>query len=156
MAVMQKSTSSFDRVGYQPEIDGLRAIAVLMVVFYHANVPYITGGYAGVDVFFVISGYLITLLLVKEKLREGHIDLWAFYARRAKRLLPGLFFVLVVTIVAADFILSANGEKQVLYESAFWSSVFLSNFYFLGATDGYFAGSAEQFPLLHLLSLCVE
>ena len=82
---------------YQPEVDGLRAIAVVSVVLSHAGLPYAAGGFIGVDVFFVISGYLITTL-VTEELGNGRFSMWRFYERRARRLLPASLFVMVVSI----------------------------------------------------------
>ena len=82
-------------VPYLPGLDGLRALAVLAVMIYHADPSWLPGGFLGVEVFFVISGYLITLLLMAERERDGHIDLGAFWMRRARRLLPALFAVMV-------------------------------------------------------------
>lgn len=136
---------------YVPAIDGLRAVAVLAVVAYHLGLP-VPAGFIGVDVFFVISGYLITRLL-RDELGAGGIDLWAFYARRAKRLLPALAVVLVATLLAGFYLLPAAGHRPLL-ESAAAASLFGGNLYFMGM--GYFDGDAAQMPLLHLWSLGVE
>jgi peptidoglycan/LPS O-acetylase OafA/YrhL len=85
---------------FRPDIQGLRAIAILLVVLYHANVPGIRGGYVGVDVFFVISGYLITSQLVREAAKSGHLSLTKFYLKRVRRLLPSAVFVCRVGIRA--------------------------------------------------------
>lgn len=85
---------------FRADIEGLRGIAVLLVVLYHARVPGFEGGFIGVDVFFVLSGYLITGLIVKEIERSGSVDLWQFYARRARRLLPAAALMLLATILA--------------------------------------------------------
>ena len=90
--------------GFQPETQGMRALSVLAVVFAHAGVSGLAGGFIGVDVFFVISGFLITRLLVAELARTGRIDLLAFWARRARRLLPNAFATLLVTVLLALFL----------------------------------------------------
>src|SRR4051812_41796772 len=82
---------------YRPEIDGLRALAVVPVILFHAGFRWFSGGYVGVDVFFVISGYLITRILLRG-LQEGTFDFWAFYERRARRILPALYFVMLVCV----------------------------------------------------------
>jgi peptidoglycan/LPS O-acetylase OafA/YrhL len=89
---------SSERPGFRPDIEGLRGAAILLVVAFHAGVPWLTGGFVGVDVFFVLSGFLITGLLVREVSSTGDVDLMEFYARRARRLLPALLVVLLATI----------------------------------------------------------
>ena len=89
------------RLSYCPGLDGLRALAVLAVLLYHADLPFIPGGFLGVEVFFVISGYLITALLLAEWRQKGCIDLKDFWLRRARRLLPALYVLLVVTLTFA-------------------------------------------------------
>ena len=142
-------------ITYRPEIDGLRAIAVLSVVCYHAGIGP-NAGLVGVDVFFVISGYLITSLLFREWNTTRRIDLFAFYARRARRILPALIVVVLCTIGASMFLLSPFGEQLKLAESAAASLLFVGNFYFQATTGGYFDPSADKLPLLHLWSLAVE
>src|SRR5215475_7724713 len=93
------------RSGFRPDVEGLRAVAVGLVVLYHAGLSRLPGGFVGVDVFFVISGFLITSLLIKELDRTGRISLTRFYARRAKRLLPAAAIVLVVTTVLTALVL---------------------------------------------------
>lgn len=144
-------------IAYRPEIDGLRAIAVLAVLAYHADAAWLPGGFAGVDVFFVLSGYLITSLLAAEWQARGRIDFPAFYARRARRLLPALALVLVVVTVASAGLLGPMGSPfQAYVDSAMASTLFVANEYFLATSGGYFAGPDEQLPLLHLWSLAVE
>src|SRR5690606_328357 len=87
------------RMAFRADIEGVRGIAVLLVVLFHAGIPYFTGGFVGVDVFFVLSGYLITRLLVDEAAATGRIDLVAFYARRARRLLPAAALMIIVTLL---------------------------------------------------------
>jgi peptidoglycan/LPS O-acetylase OafA/YrhL len=138
---------------YRREIDGLRAIAVLAVMLYHAGIG--GSGFVGVDVFFVISGYLITGLLADEHQATGRIDLPAFYARRARRLLPAAVACVVPTL-AAGFMLLSPGDFSRLANSAGASSVFGANFFFQSVTGGYFDPGSEEMPLLHLWSLSVE
>src|SRR3954466_1786299 len=89
---------------FRPDIEGLRAVAILLVVAFHARVPHLSGGYVGVDVFFVLSGYLITWLLVQEVERRGTVSLLRFYARRARRLIPALALVLIITMPVAALV----------------------------------------------------
>jgi len=141
-------------LAYRPEIDGLRAIAVLLVVLYHAGIgPRL--GFAGVDVFFVISGYLITSLLLREWNETGRIDLPAFYARRARRILPAALVVVLATLWACSLLLPPADLIRAT-ESAGAAAVFGANFFFQASTGGYFSARAEEMPLLHLWSLSVE
>lgn len=141
-------------LAYRPEIDGLRAIAVGLVVLYHAAaMP--RSGFVGVDVFFVISGYLITLLLLRESQAHGSIDLVAFYARRVRRIFPAALFVIAVTLLLADQLLGPAPLRAVAH-SAIASALFTGNVYFQFATGGYWDASADEQPLLHLWSLAVE
>jgi len=141
---------------YRPEIDGLRAIAVVVVVLFHAKFPGFTGGFVGVDIFFVLSGYLITGILWNEANKSERISLLGFYARRGRRLLPAVFVVLIATMIASQFFLPADGERQALAASAVAATLFVSNFYFWRNTSGYFGEAAEELPLLHTWTLSVE
>lgn len=138
-----------------PEIDGLRAVAVLSVVLYHANVPGFSAGYLGVDIFFVISGYLITGLLHHEGQHTGRIDFIAFYARRFRRLLPALALVLLVTLLLAWQILFP-AELPRLSKAATAVLLMYSNIHFMQYSGGYFDPSVDVMPLLHTWSLSVE
>jgi peptidoglycan/LPS O-acetylase OafA/YrhL len=138
---------------YRPEIDGLRALAVIPVVFFHAGFSLFSGGFLGVDVFFVISGYLITSILLRE-LESGSFSILRFYERRAKRILPALFFILVCCLPMAWLLLTPD-ELKGFGASLFSVAVFASNIYFWRNTD-YFAPAAEDQPLLHTWSLSVE
>ena len=138
---------------YRPEIDGLRAIAVLPVIFFHAGFDLFSGGYVGVDVFFVISGYLITSILILEK-EANKFTLSGFYERRARRILPALFFVMLCSIPFAWEYMS-SGILWDFWQSIISVSIFLSNFLFT-LEAGYFAGAAENKPFLHTWSLAVE
>ena len=138
---------------YRPEIDGLRSVAVVPVVLFHAGVGLFSGGFVGVDVFFVISGYLITTIIIRER-HEGRFSLLEFYERRARRILPALFFVLAVTTPFAWAWMAPDPFDDYL-KSLAAASTFLSNVYFWQTTD-YFATAAELRPLLHTWSLAVE
>jgi len=142
---------------YRPDIDGLRAIAVGAVVAYHTGVPGFVGGFTGVDVFFVISGYLITGLLLLDIERYGRIRLLDFYARRARRILPTLILVVLTTVIVSFFLLSsALGEIQRVLKSAYATLLMAGNFYFLRGAGDYFGVRSELQPLLHTWSLSVE
>jgi peptidoglycan/LPS O-acetylase OafA/YrhL len=137
---------------YRAEIDGLRAVAVMAVVLYHAKLGF-PGGFVGVDVFFVISGFLITSLILKD-LQEGKFTLSNFWERRARRILPALVVVVVFTVVAGWFLLLPDDYEE-LGRSAAFQAAFAANIDFWRST-GYFAGAAEEKPLLHTWSLAVE
>ena len=138
---------------YRPEIDGLRAFAVLAVLIYHAVPSLLPGGFTGVDVFFVISGYLITRILLDE-LRTGRFSLSGFYGRRVRRIFPALILVMGVSLVAGWFLLFADQYEQMARHIAS-GAAFIVNFV-LVAEAGYFDASAETKPMLHLWSLAVE
>ncbi len=143
-----------DKSTYRSDIDGLRALAVLLVVVFHAGFDFIPGGYIGVDVFFVISGFLITGI-IKADLVKNRFSFSGFYKRRVKRLMPALFLVLIVTSILAFFILlpedfSSYGRSVIAVVLS------LSNFYFWRENGGYFDGSVQEVPLLHTWSLSVE
>jgi peptidoglycan/LPS O-acetylase OafA/YrhL len=139
---------------YRPDVDGLRAVAVLAVVFFHAGLGF-PGGYVGVDVFFVISGYLITSLIIID-LQEGRFTLANFWERRARRIIPALAAVVVATLIAGWFLFLPR-DYAALGKSAAYQSVVGANFYFLLANlSGYFAGASDEMPLLHTWSLAVE
>ncbi|MEP9369114.1 acyltransferase family protein [Xanthobacter sp. VNH20] len=138
---------------YRLDIDGVRAIAVLSVLLFHLGVPGVPGGFVGVDVFFVISGYLITANIVAD-VRDGSFSLLRFYDRRVRRIVPALALVVLATLVAGSFILTP-GDYAVLGRSAAYAAGGISNFFFLRNT-GYFNAAAETMPLLHTWSLGVE
>lgn len=139
--------------GYRPDIDGLRAIAVTSVVFFHAFPQRLSGGFVGVDIFFAISGYLISQHII-ETLHEGRFSLVDFYARRIKRIYPALIFVLIVSL-AAGMALMTSGELEQLAREALAGVAFIANVYFYFTRD-YFSQDAAASPLLHLWSLGVE
>lgn len=138
---------------YRPEIDGLRALAVLPVILFHAGFEWFSGGFVGVDVFFVISGYLITTIIISE-MAEGKFSLVNFYERRARRILPALFFIMLVCLPFAWLWLIPDDFRD-FGQSLFAVSTFSSNILFWWES-GYFDTSAELKPLLHTWSLAVE
>lgn len=141
------------QLGYRKEIDGLRAIAVSAVLAFHAGWIAPGAGFIGVDVFFVISGFLISRILIDE-IKSGDFTFRAFYERRARRLAPAFLFVVLVTLLAGFFILPPSDYKD-LAESALAANFFISNIYFW-LDIGYFSTSAELKPLLHTWSLSIE
>jgi peptidoglycan/LPS O-acetylase OafA/YrhL len=138
---------------YRKEIDGLRAFAVLSVIFFHAGFSVFSGGFIGVDVFFVISGYLITTILLTE-LKQGNFLFLKFYARRASRILPVLFLVMLACIPFAWFLLLPH-DLLSFSKSLIAASTFVANIFFW-SERGYFGTSGELKPLLHLWSLSIE
>ncbi|MEM6982244.1 MAG: acyltransferase, partial [Pseudomonadota bacterium] len=138
---------------YRAEIDGLRALAILPVLFHHSGLHLLPGGFAGVDVFFVISGYLITTILLKE-MSEGKFSLSSFYERRARRILPAMAFMIVVSSFLSFFFLDPASMKMLGY-SIVAVSTFMANIFFFLKLD-YFNPSAELNPMLHMWSLAVE
>lgn len=140
-------------MNYRPEIDGLRAISVISVLLFHAGIELFSGGFVGVDVFFVISGYLITSILIGE-FYNCSFSVKSFYERRARRILPSLFFVMAVSIVFSLYSMQKN-EIYAFFKSLIAASSFWVNIYFYN-NIGYFDTAASEKPLLHLWSLSVE
>ncbi|MEM7526934.1 MAG: acyltransferase family protein [Pseudomonadota bacterium] len=145
---------------YRPEIDGLRAIAVISVLFYHTRLigPLgieASGGYVGVDIFFVISGYLIARLILTELQETGRLRIGAFYLRRARRILPALFFVMTACFPVGWLMLDPSSFFEFRL-SALSALIFVSNLYFYGVTTDYGATASLTKPLLHTWSLGVE
>ncbi len=138
---------------YRAEIDGLRALAVLPVIFFHAGFEFFGGGFVGVDVFFVISGYLITGIILSE-INNGQFSIINFYERRARRILPALFFVMASCLPFAWYWLTPSDLKD-FGQSLIAVSTFSSNILFW-MESGYFDTAAELKPLLHTWSLAVE
>jgi len=137
------------------DIQGLRAVAIALVVSAHAGVPLLAGGFVGVDVFFVLSGYLITDLLMAEHRATGSISLAKFYARRLRRLLPALLAVVGLTLVSAAVVLTSH-EATVMSGSALYAVSWTSNLYFALSAMDYFAALQERDLFLHTWSLGVE
>ncbi|TJW43505.1 MAG: acyltransferase [Mesorhizobium sp.] len=140
---------------FRPDIEGMRAVAVSGVIAYHFGLTALPGGFTGVDIFFVISGYLITRHLLTEITETGGLNLWRFYARRARRLLPAALFVILATLVAGYFILSP--EEQALYsKGAMFASAYAINLWLIRWSFDYFAADATNNPFIHFWSLSVE
>ncbi|QNH04853.1 acyltransferase [Pseudomonas sp. B11D7D] len=140
-------------IAYRREIDGLRALAVLPVIFFHAGVQFFSGGYVGVDVFFVISGYLISAIILSD-LDAGSFSLYRFYERRARRILPALFLVVALCALVSWHVLLSRDMKD-FSQSVVATVLFSSNFLFW-RESGYFDVAADLKPLLHTWSLAVE
>ena len=140
---------------FRDDIEGLRGIAILLVVAYHVGIPGFSGGYVGVDVFFVLSGFLITGILVREHERTGRISLANFYGRRARRLLPTAATVLVATLVISAAIY-APYEQVSFAGTALATALYASNFWFAQESVRYLAADATENPYLHTWSLGVE
>ena len=140
---------------FRRDIEGLRAVAVILVVGFHASLPGFTGGFIGVDIFFVISGYLITDLLVRELRETGQLNFFQFYARRARRLLPAQALTVVGTLAVGALLLSPLEQKSLAYAAAA-TSLYVSNIWFLRNAVDYFGSDAAFNPLLHTWSLAVE
>jgi peptidoglycan/LPS O-acetylase OafA/YrhL len=138
---------------YRREIDGLRAVAVLPVILFHAGFSVFSGGYVGVDVFFVISGYLITSILISE-LEQGNFSIGRFYERRARRILPALFLVMFACLPFAYMWMLPSQLKD--FAQSLVAVVFFASNVLFWREDGYFAAAAELKPLLHTWSLAVE
>jgi peptidoglycan/LPS O-acetylase OafA/YrhL len=142
------------QTGFRPDIEGLRAVAVVAVVLFHADVPGVGGGFVGVDVFFVISGFLITGLLWREVSATGHVRLRRFYGARARRLLPASAAVGVVTAIGSAALLPALQARSVMVDGIA-SALYVSNFWFVQQQVDYFAGHLSS-PFQHYWSLSAE
>ena len=140
---------------YRPHLDGIRAVAVILVILFHLGYDWMPGGFVGVDVFFVLSGYLITGLLVAELARDGRIRLARFYARRVRRLLPAAVLVIAVVVVATLGLLDRVGQADVGGD-AMWTALYGANWHFALAGGDYFAPGDVPSPLVHFWSLAVE
>ena len=148
------------QIKYRPDIDGLRTIAVVSVMLYHAKITvagghFLPGGYLGVDIFFVISGYLITTLLMTELDRTGQLSILNFYERRVRRLLPALLVVMLASLPFAWRFLLPD-QLIDFSKSLVYSLLFASNFYWDHSLQQYGAESALYKPFLHTWSLAVE
>ena len=141
------------KFNYRPEIDGLRALSILPVVFFHSGYQLFSGGYVGVDIFFVISGYLITSIILKLQIKK-QFSITNFYSRRAKRILPSLLLLIFLSLILSVFIVPPE-ELLIISKSALSSLFFFSNFFFT-YNAGYFDLSSEYQPLLHTWSLSIE
>jgi len=143
------------KINYRPEIDGLRALAIFSVIGYHANIKYIPGGFLGVDIFFVISGYLITSLIFQELKETGKFSFSNFYLRRFKRILPAMFFTIIITVLIGNFLLFKS-DFLILLKSSLFAVLFSSNFYFTFLETNYWQNLTSTKPFLNLWSLSLE
>ena len=140
---------------FRPDVQGLRAVAILLVVLFHAGVPGVSGGYVGVDVFFVISGFVITGVLLREHASNGGTSILAFYGRRARRIIPAATLVIIATVLATYvFVGSVTGSDTAV--DGQWASVFLANFHFAAEQTNYLASLKQPSPLQNYWSLAVE
>ena len=142
------------KLNYRPDIDGLRAIAVLLVLFHHVGWSLFSGGYVGVDVFFVISGFLITSIVMQD-IQAGQFSIAQFYQKRVLRLAPAYFTVLMVVSVVALLLLLPSELSQYFY-SVIYACIFAANIFMYQEVGDYFSGDVSETPLLHLWSLGVE
>ena len=143
------------RSGYRPGLDGVRALAVIMVILYHDDISWAKGGFLGVDVFFVLSGYLITSLLLTERHATGRIGLVDFWTRRARRLLPALFLMLAGVAVYA-FVLAQPSELRAIRSDGLATLLYVSNWKFIADGSSYFQMFQTPSPLQHTWSLAIE
>jgi len=141
-------------LNYRSDIDGLRTIAVFLVILNHAGFSIFSGGFVGVDVFFVISGFLITTIIYSA-LQEDKFSMAWFLGRRIKRLMPVLLFILLVTTIVFTFIMLPQ-DLMKYYRSVIWVVSYVGNFFFWREHGGYFDGGSAEVPLLHTWSLAVE
>ena len=145
---------SNNKTRYLPSIDSLRALAVLAVIIYHIDVNYLPGGFLGVDLFFVLSGYLISSLIIKEYKKTGTLNLYNFYIRRARRLLPAVYFMITVCLV---FMVLFNGVLlRKSHLDAVFGYIYSSNWWYIFHKLDYFDSFGAQSPFKHLWSLAIE
>ncbi len=154
VGVDESGTAPGDR-RFRPDIEGLRAVAVLLVVFYHAGFTGLGGGYVGVDVFFVISGFVITGVLLRERESSSRTSLLRFYGRRSRRIIPAATLVIVVTVIATYAALGVVFGNQTAIDAR-WTAVFLANFHFASEGTNYLTAQLPPSPLLNFWSLAVE
>jgi peptidoglycan/LPS O-acetylase OafA/YrhL len=155
MSSVNNSGPNAPTSGFRPDIEGMRAIAIVAVLLCHAGIPFLAGGYVGVDVFFVISGFLITRLLVGELDRSGTISIRRFYARRIKRLLP-LSAALLVTVAILTMVILSPVRAIEVSGDIISSAFYVANWHFAAQSVDYFAQDIEPSPVLHLWSLAIE
>ncbi len=140
---------------FRPDVEALRAVAVLAVLLYHFQLPPCRGGFVGVDIFFVISGFVITRTLLSERARTGSMSLPGFYLRRARRILPAATVTIVGTVVATYVVLGAASGVSVAHDG-FAAALFYANVHFAHASASYFNALSPQSPLVHFWSLSIE
>ncbi len=161
-AVIDRRAAAGDEAGtapgdrrFRPDIQGLRALSILLVVLFHAGIPGISGGYVGVDVFFVISGFVITGVLLREREATRRTSILNFYGRRARRIIPAASLVIIVTVVAAFHSLGSLTGHETAVDGQ-WAAVFLANFHFASSATNYLASQQPPSALQNYWSLAVE
>ena len=142
------------KTSYRADIDGLRAIAILLVIIFHAGFPILSGGYIGVDVFFVLSGFLITSLIDLE-MKEKKFSFKNFYMRRIRRIVPVLFFIMLIITIPACFFLFAN-DLEAYSRTLIYTILCANNFHLFLNSGDYFAENSDLIPFLHTWSLSIE
>ncbi len=150
----ESGTAPGDR-RFRPDVEGLRAVAILLVVLYHGGLNTLSGGYVGVDVFFVISGFVITGVLLRERVSSGRTSFLSFYGRRSRRIIPAATLVIVVTVTATYWVLGAIYGNPTATDAR-WTAVFLANFHFTSLGTNYLNEQRPPSPLLNFWSLAVE
>ena len=154
MTAVAAPPAALKKLGYRPALDGLRAVSVMAVIFYHADFTWLPGGFLGVEVFFVVSGFLITSLMVEERLGTGTVSLRQFWIRRARRLLPAVYLLLAVVSVAA--LLVYRDAAGRLAGDVVAALLYVSNWWQIFSETSYFAAAGRPPLLQHLWSLAVE
>lgn len=140
---------------HHPALDGLRSIAVYMVLLFHAGLGWLGGGFIGVDLFFVLSGFLVSTVILTEIADTGRLQIGRFYARRVRRLLPAALVVIIVT--SLTFLLVTPVVRRLpLVADAQSSLLYVANWHFLGRSTDYFATDVAESPFLHFWSLAIE
>jgi peptidoglycan/LPS O-acetylase OafA/YrhL len=150
----ESGTAPGDR-RFRPDVEGLRAVAIVLVVLYHGGLSFTSGGYVGVDVFFVISGFVITGVLLRERASTGRNSFKSFYGRRSRRIIPAATLVIITTVLATYAVLGALYGNPTAVDAR-WTAVFLANFHFSAVGSNYLTANAPGSPLLNFWSLAVE
>ena len=150
----ESGTAPEDRP-FRPDVEGLRAVAVLLVVLFHSGVSALSGGYIGVDVFFVISGFVITGVLLRERATSGRTSILAFYGRRCRRIIPAATLVIIITVFLSYHFLGIGAGDQTAIDGR-WATVFLANFHFSQIGTNYLSAQQPPSPLQNYWSLSVE
>ena len=150
----ESGTAPEDRP-FRPDVEGLRAVAVLLVVLFHSGVSALSGGYIGVDVFFVVSGFVITGVLLRERVSTGRTSILAFYGRRARRIIPAATLVIIVTVVLS-YVWLGIGAGGRTADDGKWAAVFLATFHFSAIGTNYFSAQQPPSPLQNYWTLSVE
>src|SRR4051795_11533426 len=141
--------------GHRPDLDGLRTVAVYLVLLFHAGLSWFGGGYVGVDMFFCLSGFLVTSVLMTELQSSGSLRVGRFYSRRVRRLLPAAVVVVIATCLTFTLVWSVV-RRATIVGDAVSALLYYANFHFLAASGDYFAADIDKSPFLHFWSLSIE